>query len=105
MSTEMMSTQPEGGTLTVVDQDLRTAPEEGRITVLVDLPHLPKYGHQSTRELVYGCSFAVKVGDMVKCPPTPLYSQWSTGVVMALDGRGYAGPVKFVQKIETEEKS
>lgn len=87
-------------TLTVIDE--RTRPENDRITVLLDLPHLKKYGRESTRELVYGCSFPVAVGDQVRCPPTPLYSKWTTGVVTALSGRQYRGRVKYVRKIKTK---
>lgn len=85
-------------TLTVIDK--RAVPGKNRITVLLDLPHLEKYGHQRTRELVYGCNFPVAVGDQVLCPPTPLYSKWTTGVITALDGRQYRGRVKYVRKIK-----
>jgi len=78
--------------------DERTRPEHDRITVLLDLPHLRRYGHEPTRELVYGCSFPVKVGDLVSCPPTPLHRAWTTGVVVALTGNGYKGRVKYVRK-------
>lgn len=87
--------------LTVVDE--RTVPERNRITVLLDLPHLEKYGHQRTRELVYGCNFPVAVGDQVLCPPTPLCSKWTTGVVTALDGGQYRGRVKHVRKIKNDQ--
>lgn len=73
-------------------------PRSDRIRVLVNLPHLEKYGHEPTVELVYGCQFEVSIGDAVKCPPTPLYGKWSTGIVIALDGKGYRGPVKQVKR-------
>lgn len=74
-------------------------PEDARITVLLELPHLANYGRETTVELVYGCTFLVAVGDVVLCPPTPRGpSTWTAGVVTALDGKGYAGPVKYVRK-------
>lgn len=80
-------------------------PKKGRIRVLVDFPHVRYYGHKDTlRELVYGCDFKVAVGDKVLCPPTALYSAWSTGVVVALDGGGYNGPVKKVKKYRDGKK-
>lgn len=81
-------------------------PEDVRITVLLELPHLAKYGRETTVELVYGCTFLVEVGDAVLCPPTPRGSNtWTTGVVTALDGKGYEGPVKYVRKIEKGKQS
>lgn len=90
---------------TVIDLDKASMPEKNRITVLLDLPHLRRYGHQPTRELVYGCNFAVAVGDLVSCPPTPLNNTWTTGVVTALNGGGYRGRVKYVRKIKPETES
>jgi hypothetical protein len=83
--------------------DERAVPEKNRISVLLDLPHLEKYGHQRTRELVYGCNFPVAVGDQVLCPPTPLCSKWTTGVVTGLDGGQYRGRVKHVRKIKNDQ--
>lgn len=83
--------------------DERTAPEDGRITVLLDLPHLKDYGRPTTVTLVYGCQFPVAVGDLVRCPPTPRYSKWTTGQVVALDGGQYRGPVKQVKPIKEKE--
>lgn len=88
------------GTLEIVETDLRIKPKHDRITVMLDLPHLKRYGHQTTRELTYGCSFPVQVGDVVRCPPTPLYGHWTTGVVTALEANGYRGRVKYVRKIK-----
>lgn len=85
-------------TITKTEAVQKAVPEKGRITVLVTFPHLAKYGHETTRELVYGCRFEVAVGDLVKCPPTRLYSRWTTGMVVALDGKGYRGPVKQVRR-------
>lgn len=83
------------------EEAVETLPEDGRIRVMVDMSHLQRYGHETTRELVYGCSFPVKVGDAVLCPPPPRGDgTWPTGVVVALDGNGYKGPVKYVRKIE-----
>ena len=91
------------GSLTIVDE--RESPENNRITVMVDMPHVRKYGHrETTRELVYGCSFPVKKGDTVLCPPTPRNKKWSTGVVVSLDGRGYKGRVKYVKKNNKKEQ-
>jgi hypothetical protein len=75
-------------------------PDKDRITVLLDLPHLKQYGYDPTRELVYGCTFAVSVGDLVSCPPTPRHGRWTTGIVVALDGGHYRGRVKQVRKVK-----
>lgn len=56
----------------VIDTGTAQMPKKHRITVMLDLPHLKKYGREPTRELVYGCNFAVAVGDLVSCPPTPV---------------------------------
>lgn len=86
----------------LVAQDLgsSTLPEDARILVLLDLPHLANYGRGTTAELVYGCTFPVAVGDTVLCPPTPRGpSTWTVGVVVSLDGvTYYTGPVKYVRK-------
>lgn len=83
------------------EEAVETLPEDGRIRVMVDMSHLQRYGRETTVELVYGCSFPVKVGDAVLCPPAPRGDgNWMTGVVVALDGNGYKGPVKYVRKIE-----
>lgn len=80
--------------------EVKSQPKRNRITVVIDLPHLKKYGHDPTRELVYGCNFPVALGDLVSCPPTPLGKQkWTTAMVVALDGGRYKGPVKYVRKI------
>src|SRR4051794_37274845 len=71
---------------TVIDLETARLPDNNRISVMLDLPHLKQYGHESTRELVYGCNFAVAVGDLVSCPPTPHNSVWTTGMVVALHG-------------------
>lgn len=90
--------------LDVVEE--RTVPKNNRITVLVDLPHVVHYGMESsTLELVYACNFPVRRGDAVLCPPTPRYDQWSTGMVIALDGGRYKGPVKAVRKIKDKKPS
>lgn len=89
---------------TVVDLSLAQKPDKKRITVMLDLPHLKKYGREPTRELVYGCDFRVAVGDLVSCPPTPRgKNKWTTGMVVALDGGSYKGRVKYVKKIRTPE--
>jgi len=76
-----------------------------RITVMLHLPYLADYGMPTTIEPVYGCTFPVAVGDMVSCPPTPRGDgTWNTGVVVALDGRGYNGPVKYVRKISDSKE-
>lgn len=85
--------------VTIAKPDEREVPQKNRITVLVNMEHVAKYGHTETmRELVYGCNFAVKKGDEVLCPPSPLYGGWRTGVVVRLDSNGYRGPVKNVKK-------
>lgn len=75
-------------------------PKSDRVVVLINFPHLEKYGHESTRELVYGCGFSVKVGDLVSCPPTKLHPKRTTGVVISLSSNGYRGPVKYVRKVK-----
>lgn len=90
---------------TVIDLSTARIPDRNRITVMLELPHLKKYGREPTLELVYGCNFAVAVGDLVSCPPTPYKSSWTTGMVVALDGGSYKGPVKHVRKIRTPPPS
>lgn len=85
---------------TVVDLSIAQMPDKNRITVLLELPHLKKFGRNPTRELVYGCTFEVALGDIVSCPPTPHYGKWTTGIVVALNGDGYRGRVKYVRKIK-----
>lgn len=84
---------------TVIELSTARVPEKNRITVLLDLPELARFGRETTLELVYGCNFAVAVGDLVSCPPTPHKASWTTGVVTALDGGRYRGRVKHVRKI------
>lgn len=77
-------------------EDERVVPKKGRVRVLVSLPHLAEYGHETTRELVYGCTFPVRIGDAVICPPTPLFPSEFTGVVVSMDASGYSGPIKYL---------
>lgn len=72
--------------------------EDDRITVMVSLPYIKK---GSPLILVYGCKFTVDIGQTVLCPPTPKGppGQWFTGMVIALDGGDYKGPVKYVKPI------
>lgn len=85
-------------------EELVDATTERRITVMLNLPYLKDYGMPEIIYPVYGCSFTVEIGDSVLCPPTPRGDgSWNTGLVVALDGGGYAGPVKYVKKIEIEE--
>lgn len=80
--------------------------EDARIVVLLELPHLAKYGRETAVELVYGCTFSVAVGDVVLCPPTPRGpSEWTAGVVVSLDGKKlYTGPLKYVRKASSPEE-
>lgn len=87
---------------TVIELSTTKVPEKNRITVLLDLPEPARFGRETTLELVYGCNFAVAVGDLVSCPPTPYKSSWTTGVVTALDGGQYRGRVKHVRKIKPD---
>jgi hypothetical protein len=87
---------------TVIELSTAKVPEKNRITVLLDLPQLAQFGRETTLELVYGCNFAVAVGELVSCPPTPYKASWTTGVVVALDGGHYRGRVKHVRKIKPE---
>jgi hypothetical protein len=87
---------------TVIELSTAKVPEKNRITVLLDLPELARFGRETTLELVYGCNFAVSLGDLVSCPPTPHSNRWTTGVVVALDGGQYRGRVKHVRKINPE---
>ena len=87
--------------LTILDE--RSKPDDGRITVLLNLPHLKSFGIDPVVTLVYGCNFPVAVGDLVRCPPTPRYGKWTTGQVIALNGGSYKGPVKFVKPIKSKE--
>jgi len=90
---------------TVIELSTAKVPEKNRITVLLDLPELARFGRETTLELVYGCNFAVTVGDPVLCPPTPHNNTWTVGVVTALDGGQYRGRVKHVRKIKPEPTS
>ena len=66
--------------------------------------HLLRFGFSTEQHTIGDPSFAVEIGDQVLCPPTPRGDgSWNTGMVVALDGGGYAGPVKYVRKIENEE--
>lgn len=87
---------------TVIELKRAEVPEKNRITVLLDLPQLARFGRETTLELVYGCNFVVAVGDLVSCPPTPYKNSWTTGVVVSLDGGQYRGRVKHVRKISPE---
>lgn len=83
------------------EEDLK--PKRRRVIVVAHLPHLEKYKHDPTRELVYGCDFAVSVGDQVICPPTPLRPSTFTAMVISLDAseHPYKGPVKnLIGKVE-----
>lgn len=71
-------------------------PQRRFISVLVVMPHVSKYGQKKVMTLTYGCTFEVKVGDPVWCPPTRLNGKWIKGSVKSLDPTGYAGPVKYV---------
>jgi hypothetical protein len=86
--------------LDVIEADERTRPDDDRITVLLDLPHLADFGHSTTNEFTYGCRFPVKEGDVVECPPTPRGKGWTRGIVTALHANGYRGPVKYVRQIK-----
>lgn len=72
---------------------------ERRITVLITLAG--RSGEPRTRELTYGCTFPVSVGDAVDCPPTPYTSTWTAGMVVSLQGAGWRGRVKYVQPLGT----
>lgn len=90
--------------LTLTEQQVTTTARRGKpamtfITVRVTMPHLQKYGKNPTMLLAYACSFAVKVGDRVLCPPTRLNPKWTQGVVTQLTAGGYRGPVKFVAEL------
>lgn len=68
-----------------------------RILVEAYLPHVADYGHDPNVSLVYSWPGGpLAVGDLVKCPPTPLGGSTFTGIVTSLDASGhpYKGPVK-----------
>lgn len=75
-------------------------PNRRFITVLVVMPHVGRYGQRKVMSLTYGCTFDVKVGDAVLCPPTRLNPQWTRGSVKSLDSNGYAGPIKYVASLK-----
>lgn len=88
---------------TVIDLETARVPDRNRITVMLELPRLDGSGPKTTTlELVYGCNFAVSLGELVSCPPTPYKSSWTTGMVVALDGGTYRGRVKHVRRIKPE---
>jgi hypothetical protein len=71
-----------------------------RITVMLHLPYLKDYGMPEIIYPVYGCTFPVAIGDQVLCPPTPRGDgSWNVGIVTALNGGDYKGPVKYVRKV------
>lgn len=72
-------------------------PKRRFISVLVVMPHVAKYGQNKVMTLTYGCTFDVKLGDPVWCPPTRLNGAWIKGSVKSLDPTGYNGPVKYVR--------
>lgn len=76
----------------------KTNPQRQFIVVEVEMPHVGHYGHRTRMRLTYGCTFAVKPGDAVRCPPTRLNDAWTTGVVIAMGTQGYRGKVKYVAK-------
>ncbi|MFF2053687.1 hypothetical protein ACFVU2_18940 [Leifsonia sp. NPDC058194] len=80
----------------VTSPDRRGKPATTFITVRVTMPHVQKYGKNPTMLLAYACSFAVKVGDPVLCPPTRLNPKWTRGIVTQLTAGSYRGPVKYV---------
>jgi hypothetical protein len=91
-------------TTNLMVDELIEALRDRRITVMLHLPYLKDYGMPEIIYPVYGCDFQVEIGDSVLCPPTPRGDgSWNVGVVVALEGKGYAGPVKYVRKIENEE--
>lgn len=83
--------------------DLRTSPEDDRVTILLVLPHLADFDRDPTVELVYGCKFPVGLGDLVLCPPTPMTDHWTPGVVVSLLGKHYSGRVKYVKPYERNQ--
>lgn len=88
----------------VVAEDIGEMPENNRIVVQVNMEHVATYGHKDTlMELTYGCDFPVRVGDVVSCPPSPCWSKWRAGLVIAL-GSTYKGPVKYVEPYGKSDK-
>lgn len=92
------------GRLEVLNEE-DVKPKRRRVIVVAHLPHLKEYGHEPTRELVYGCTFAVAEGDRVLCPPTPLRPKPFEALVVSLDASGhpYKGPVKNLLRNLTRE--
>ena len=85
----------------LVDELEQSLVSERRITVMLHLPYLKDYDMPEIIYPVYGCTFFVKQGDKVLCPPTPRGDgSWVTGIVVSLEGNGYDGPVKYVRQIE-----
>jgi hypothetical protein len=74
------------GELEIVGGDL-----DQRVTVLIHHPKMPQ-----SSEVTYGCKFEVAVGDAVLCPPSPLWPEPFTGIVTALTGGTYSGPIKYL---------
>ncbi|GAA2036517.1 hypothetical protein GCM10009720_16390 [Yaniella flava] len=70
------------------------------ITVLLNV--LGRNGITRTIELTYGCMFDVAIGTAVDCPPTPYNASWTVGMVTALEGSGWTGPVKYVEPVGTK---
>lgn len=82
-------------------QEGEPQPEDNdRIIVMLNLPYLEDYGMPTIIYPTYGCTFPVAIGDQVLCPPTPRGDgSWNVGIVTALNGGDYKGPVKYVRKV------
>jgi hypothetical protein len=82
-------------------EQIETSPNDERIIVLVDMPHLAEWGYDTSRELVYRYRLPdpIAVGDAVVCPPSPLSrGEEFTGIVLSLDASAhpYKGPARDV---------
>lgn len=74
--------------------------QDRRITVLLHVRG--RNGVSRTIELTYGCTFDVQIGTAVNCQPTPYKDTWTVGMVTALEGGGWTGPVKYVEPFGTK---
>ncbi len=76
--------------------DLEALTNDCRVVVLIKHPKMPQ-AYEST----YGCRFDVAEGDMVLCPPAPLWPEPFVGMVVGIDGSDYRGPIKYlIRKVD-----
>lgn len=80
-------------------------PDTHLVTVEVTMPHVGRYGRETTMTLVYGARFPVRPGMRVLCPPTRLNDKWSIGRVVAIDEQtDYTGKIKYIAQLGRKKR-